>query len=73
VQPTALAEPPIPTHAGDSVLGIPPAEGRDDAELVREVAREVMARYVEADHLRGAERDHHIERRIRELEAQYAP
>lgn len=71
VQPSSISEAPIPTCAGDTVLKIPPRDGVDDVAIIDEVAREVMSRTTEANHLKGEERIAHIERRLRELEHSY--
>ena len=72
-QPADSAASPIPTCAGDSVLRVPrAAAGESDEALVDAVAREVMNRVCDADHLRGAERDRAIEASLRALEREHA-
>ena len=71
VQPSATTGDPVPTCAGDTVLKIPRREGKDDGALIDEVAREVMSRTVEADHLKAQERIGHIEKRLQDLERSY--
>ena len=71
VRPSATAGVPVPTCAGDTVLKIPRREGQDDGALIDEVAREVMSRTVEADHLKAHERISYIEKRLQDLERSY--
>ena len=70
-QPSAIASAPIPTCAGDTTLKITPREGESDLSLVEEVAREVMTRTVESDHLKGEERIRQVEGRLQALEQSY--
>lgn len=67
-QPTDGLAAPIPTHSGDIVLKIPPIDGQDDAEKVKQTMHEVMKVLESNNHLRGDERDAAIKKSLQELE-----
>ncbi len=62
----------IPSYGGDTMLRIPPQAGRDDDELLAEVAHAVAGIYTANDELAGAERAERIRDQLREYEAQLA-
>lgn len=61
----------IPTYGGDTILRIPPQPGRDDDELLREVAHKVAEIYAASDALTGAERRARIEADLKAYEASF--
>ena len=66
VQPAALGH-PVPTYAGDTVVHMPPREGRNDDELILETSRRIAAAYESGDALTGSERDAHIQNRLAKI------
>lgn len=70
-QPTAAYASPIPTYGGDTMLRIPIQAERDDAAVVKEVARGVAEIYVAADGIRGAARRERIVASLKEFESRW--
>jgi hypothetical protein len=68
VQPAAGFDGVIPTYGGDTMLRIPPAAGRDDEALLREVAHDVAAIYTSADDMKGTERAEFIRQKLKAYE-----
>jgi len=64
--PQALNGSHIPTFGGDTILRIP-ADGGDDAELIKQVSRKIAAAYVEFQDLADAERRAAIGERLAPL------
>lgn len=62
---------PIPTFGGDTMLRIPPQEGRDDGAVLKDIAHKVAAIYVGADHLSGAARRDMIVANLKDYEASW--
>jgi hypothetical protein len=63
---------PIPTYGGDTMLRIPPQPGRDDDDLLREVAHKVAEIYMAHDNLVGQERADNLRQALRDYEAGWA-
>lgn len=68
-QPGLVYEGTIPTYAGDTMLRIPARDGRDDDELLKEVAHKVAEIYMSGDRLSGTERDEFIRAELKQYEA----
>ena len=71
-QPALLYDMPIPTFGGDTMLRIPPQEGRDDGAILKEVAHKVAEIYMAADGLKGPERNAHIRAELKAYEASWS-
>jgi hypothetical protein len=70
--PTDVFDNPIPTYGGDTMLRIPPQQGRDDDELIKEVAHQVAAIYMAHDNYVGQERVDKLRAALQEYEASWA-
>lgn len=57
----------VATHAGDTILRIPPEPGRDERELIQQVCRAVAAAYVDTQHLPDAARRAAVQARLTTL------
>ena len=55
-------------YTQDSVLNVPLQPGKDDAELLREYGRKVLAIMFETDELPSAQRDAHVRSRLDDLD-----
>ena len=55
-------------YTQDSVLHVPPQPGKDDAELMKEYGRKVLAIMIEADELPSDKRDAHVRTRLDDLD-----
>ncbi len=71
-QPGHIYEGVIPTYGGDTMLKIPPQEGRDDGALVKEVSHQVAEIYMSGDDLKGEERNAFIRSELQEYEASWS-
>lgn len=71
-QPSALADGPIPTYGGDTVLAMAPKPGADDGAFRRDVAKRVMELHFEADGLQGEARDGWMVAELKKIEADLA-
>ena len=71
-QPALIYDGVIPTYGGDTMLRIPPQEGREDGAILKEVAHKVAEIYMAADDLSGQERVDHIRRQLQEYEASWS-
>jgi len=70
-QPSQAYETPIPSYGGDTMLRIPMQSGRDDAAVLKTVARAVAGIYQDADHLVGGERRATIVSALKNYEASW--
>jgi len=70
-QPALIYDGTIPTYGGDTMLHIPPQEGRDDGAILKEVAHKVAEIYMSADHLSGDARYAHIREDLKRYEASW--
>jgi len=66
--PTEGFQGPIPTYGGDTMLRIPPQPGRDDDDLIKEVAHKVAAIYMAHDELQGQQRADSLRQALRDYE-----
>jgi nitrite reductase/ring-hydroxylating ferredoxin subunit len=57
ILPTDLASDPIPTYGGDTVLRLPPKNGRDDRSFLQATAKAVLQAQYDADARKGNDRD----------------
>lgn len=71
-QPALVYEGIIPTYGGDTMLRIPPQEGRDDGAILKEVAHKVAEIYMAADDLKGQARIDRIRDDLKTYEASWA-
>ena len=55
-------------YTQDSVLNVPPQPGKDDAELMKEYGRKVLAIMMEADELPSDKRDAYVRARLDDLD-----
>ena len=67
-QPAAHYSGPIPSYGGDTMLRIPLQDGRDDEELLKEVAHKVAEIYMAHDDVCGDERIHKIRQALMDYE-----
>jgi nitrite reductase/ring-hydroxylating ferredoxin subunit len=67
--PTDVFDNPIPTYGGDTMLRIPLQPGRDDDEVIKEVAHKVAAIYMAHDQYVGEERADKMIKALKEYEA----
>jgi len=67
--PTDVHTNPIPTYGGDTMLRIPLQPGRDDDELLKEVAHKVAEIYMAQDRLQGQARADSLRKALRDYEA----
>jgi len=72
VHPTEGFDGPIPTYGGDTMLRIPLQPGRDDDDLLKEVAHKVAEIYMDHDGMQGKERADHLRQALRDYEASWA-
>ncbi len=71
--PTECFNGPIPTYGGDTMLRIPAQAGRNDDELIKEVAHKVAAIYMAHDEVEGQQqRADAIRKALQEYEASWA-
>ena len=71
-QPALIYDGVIPTYGGDTMLRIPPQEGRDDGAILKEVAHKVAEIYMAADNLSGQERIDHIREELKKYEESWS-
>jgi hypothetical protein len=67
IQPSDIAEPPISTYAGDTVLRLPIDPKRDDVSFRRDLSEKVYEVYLQGESLKGEARCAEIERRLKAL------
>lgn len=70
-QPSSAYKMPIPTYGGDTMLRVPIQDCRDDAAVVKEVAKQVANIYMSADALSRSERRDRIVSELRNCEARW--
>ena len=70
--PTDVYDNPIPTYGGDTMLRIPLQAGRDDDELIKEVAHRVAEIYMAHDEYVGQDRVDKITKALQEYEGSWA-
>jgi len=70
--PSDAFDNPIPTYGGDTMLRIPAQPGRDDDDLLKEVAHKVAEIYMAHDKLVGRERADRLRQALRDYEAGWA-
>ena len=71
-RPTDAGAGTIPTYGGDTILRIPPQEGRDDAALLKEISFKVADIYTAADGIEGAARGDRIRADLKAYESGFA-
>jgi len=71
-QPSVMGTDAIPTFGGDTVLEIPRQDGRDDKELLKEIADRVAQIYQSGDELAAEKRNDHIIKQLQNYEAQWS-
>ncbi|MDH3763856.1 MAG: Rieske 2Fe-2S domain-containing protein [Gammaproteobacteria bacterium] len=71
-QPTDIYSDPIPTYGGDTMLRIPLQAGKEDDELLKEVAHKVAEIYMAHDCFKGQERADKIRAALREYESSWS-
>jgi phenylpropionate dioxygenase-like ring-hydroxylating dioxygenase large terminal subunit len=67
------AEDTLHMYTQDSVLYVPVRQETEDRELIKQVARQVLAAMMEGDALPSSARDAHIRRRLNNIEAAFMP
>ncbi len=70
--PTDVFDNPIPTYGGDTMLRIAKQEGRDDNDLLKEVAHKVAGIYMAHDKFKGEERAQKLRKALQDYEASWA-
>lgn len=70
-QPALVYKGVIPTYGGDTMLRIPPQQGRDDGAILKEVAHKVAEIYMAADDLKGQARIDRIRDDLKTYEASW--
>lgn len=72
LQPADSYVMPIPTFGGDTMLQIPPQEGREDSAVLKEVAHKVAEIYISGDRYQGSKRVDFIRNALKEYEASWS-